>query len=1050
VSEKSIILGRAGCGRTTLLLETFCNHVKAQRETPIDGYCHSDDVLFLLPTHSQVEHIKDVIIRKGFAPGFVEKGICTFSQLARETLGYHGLKGPISELEKGIILREVLGGLSPGYFEGRGEFKGLHLALLSFFKELKEDGQYPSQFRRAVDKFLEEKGTAFPDKYTALTEVYSSFQKALEEEGLLDDDDLLNQLLRSLEDDSNLLSQKKLLLVDGFHDFTPVEFRILNWLINRVPRVLVSLVLDKETTRLGRSPLFERSRDVYKGLKAFGLKPKLLQGFQRSTSPTLRQVESGVFNPSSKPIEADASLEVMEAADMRDEVEQIARRIYQMASRGEARYHDIVVIFREVAPYRATVEAVFQEYNIPVRIHALSPLIENPPVKCLLLLLQVFISSWRDEEVMHALKSPYLMLPHTEVDLLEFKASEYGRMDSREAWRGLAEKGPFPKIQEFIKDLTEMEKVLEGPHPSGFFKSCILRAIDRFLLFSETANPSSYWSASGGKEEAQGLRAFLELLDRQCQLITVPITLKAFFEELQWGLSYCLYTPKDKRHEVVNVIDTLEARQWEKPVVFVGGLLEKQFPRQGREDLFLKDRERRAFKKLTGINLQEVLSRIHEEERFLFYVALTRARHKLILSYPATDSQGRPALPSFYLEEVKRLFTPESYKRFFQKRTPGDFVPQPQEVLTQKDLRNFLFHHLTSPYTHQAQLARRVYNRELNRQTPWLEGLRVALARPEEGELGIGDLLKETMPSFSATQLSDYAQCPFLHFCRWILRLMPLPSRAEEGLSPTLQGQIVHETLKDYYGPKRAANPEDLFQETFSRKTRGIPLGFREEKLKKEMLHALKVFAEQDKEDLGKSPFKPKYLEVGFGREARGSVTTLHGDEAVSISLPPLILRDREGNKVRLTGRIDRIDVAEIDGESLGLVIDYKYSREAADGSKLKKDLQEGTDLQLPLYVMVARDLLGLRPAGAQFYSLKPPGRSGIIAVPLPNRGELIDQEEMEAHLESCKEHLFRQVAGILSGEKGTNPKDTRRCRDWCEYREVCRFESVRYKKHED
>ncbi|HHT9155126.1 MAG TPA: hypothetical protein ACFYD5_04855, partial [Candidatus Tripitaka sp. YC43] len=92
MSEKSLIIGRAGCGRTTLLLETFCSSIKARAEFGIrNSECGinkselrtphsalrtscSTGVLFLLPTHSQVEHIKDVIIRKGFAPGFIEEG----------------------------------------------------------------------------------------------------------------------------------------------------------------------------------------------------------------------------------------------------------------------------------------------------------------------------------------------------------------------------------------------------------------------------------------------------------------------------------------------------------------------------------------------------------------------------------------------------------------------------------------------------------------------------------------------------------------------------------------------------------------------------------------------------------------------------------------------------------------------------------------------------------------------------------------------------------------------------------------------------------------
>jgi ATP-dependent helicase/nuclease subunit B len=534
---------------------------------------------------------------------------------------------------------------------------------------------------------------------------------------------------------------------------------------------------------------------------------------------------------------------------------------------------------------------------------------------------------------------------------------------------------------------------------------------------------------------------------------------------------------------VANVIDALEARQWEKPVVFVGGLLEKEFPRQGREDIFLKDSERRKLKSLTGINLQEVLKRTHEEERFLFYVALTRARNKLILSYPASDSQGRPTIPCFYLDDLRNLFTPESYSKVFQKRNPINFIPKPHEVLVEKDLRNFLFYYLTSSYTvgteqksspgaesgqgqilqggHAVPLhyvARAVYNRELSRKSAWLEGLRVVLARPDKAPQPEG-LLKEMLSSFSATQLSDYAQCPFLHFCRWILKIKPMTNRAEEGLSPILQGEIVHKTLKLYYETifeGGAANLEDIFQKTFKEKTSYIPHRFQEQKLKKEMLHALMEFAEQDRAYIEGLQLQPRYLEVSFGREEEGDPPAGRAGGFIAYegaqtpaSLGPLKLKDKNGTTVIVTGRIDRIDVGEVEGESLGLVIDYKYSKEIKE-KEIVKDLLEGTDLQLPIYVLAARDLLGLKPVGAQFYTLKPQGRSGIVTFRLANKGEPITKEELERTLESCKGHVFRQVEGILAGDRRVNPKDIKHCQQQCEYRDVCRFEGARPKIDEE
>ena len=49
----------------------------------------------------------------------------------------------------------------------------------------------------------------------------------------------------------------------------------------------------------------------------------------------------------------------------------------------------------------------------------------------------------------------------------------------------------------------------------------------------------------------------------------------------------------DHRRDVVHVIDAFEARQWSLPVVFVCGLLEKEFPKYQSEDAILPDPLRR-------------------------------------------------------------------------------------------------------------------------------------------------------------------------------------------------------------------------------------------------------------------------------------------------------------------------------------------------------------------------------------------------------------------------------------------------------------------------
>src|SRR3990167_3639615 len=110
-----------------------------------------------------------------------------------------------------------------------------------------------------------------------------------------------------------------------------------------------------------------------------------------------------------------------------------------------------------------------------------------------------------------------------------------------------------------------------------------------------------------------------------------------------------LFSLHERDKNAVQVYDISLARQKEYKVIFLAGLLERVFPSETREDPVLSDEERRT------AGLAEKLPK-QALERYFFYLAVTRARERVIFSYPRFDLEGHEALPSFYVDEVTRLF----------------------------------------------------------------------------------------------------------------------------------------------------------------------------------------------------------------------------------------------------------------------------------------------------------------------------------------------------------------------------------------------------------
>jgi len=136
--------------------------------------------------------------------------------------------------------------------------------------------------------------------------------------------------------------------------------------------------------------------------------------------------------------------------------------------------------------------------------------------------------------------------------------------------------------------------------------------------------------------------------------------------------------------------------------------------------------------------------------------------------------------------------------------------------------------------------------------------------------------------------------------------------------------------------------------------------------------------------------FRPKLSEVSFG-EVKGARDTL-GRYELALS---------EGRILFLDGKIDRIDIAKLDGEKVALVFDYKRRGKPFNWSKLCY----GLDMQLPLYMLAVGN-----SSGSQF---KVQGIAGAFYMPVevsPTKTTLKDLSEKT-------ESFNYKAKGIFNGE---------------------------------
>jgi ATP-dependent helicase/nuclease subunit B len=729
---------------------------------------------------------------------------------------------------------------------------------------------------------------------------------------------------------------------------------------------------------------------------------------------------------------------MLDAIGTEGEIELIARQIHKLYATGDYRYSDFAVLFRQIRHYAPVIASVFSRYGIPCEIHERDRLKFSAWIAAAASLLVIFRDGWQREDVFAFLKSGYTRCLEKErvkdeewLAELERRSFLEGVADTRTAWLADWKRGGAESLAEFnlkkaatFKTLAELEDRFRTAKTAHEFVQIFKQAVyDTFgiLELSDRYTPFT-------RRDAACVRRFEALLDEiQNYFLKAgaqEVSFESFADHFLGLVELDVYSLHERDKNRVQVYDVSLARQKEYKVVFVAGLLEKVFPMQVREDPLLSDWERKLMNGSLEYPLAECLPR-QNIEKFLFYVAITRAREKLFLSCPHLDFEGKESLPSFYLEEVKDLFQDEVTVMRQDLARP---FPAVEEAITQREQEAAVAGALRNAGSSEA-----VWKKTLAQLSGGPKSRERLLSALEPVEARILDekILKGKyfeISETSPTRLETYAKCPFRYFSDKILKLKD----EDEDLRAMQKGSILHHVLQQYFDPHGKKDPKETAAEFIRREMeeglRRHPMlwtePYQEALDRREIFEMLLDFIRYETERLENASFKPHCVEYSFGN---------FGEKH-----SPALEVSNEGETIGLRGRVDRIDTDK--AKKFAVVIDYKRS------SQFKaSNLELGTALQLPLYLLAAEKHLGLTPLGAEIYSIRDHKRSGfycegvaqLFEKEFSTRSQLPDEVFRRA-LDRALLFVRKFSREIVSSEIPVKPRD---CESFCPYDTVCRIE---------
>jgi ATP-dependent helicase/DNAse subunit B len=944
------------------------------------------DPVLIVPNRPDVEWAERELLAR--RPGLIGGWICTFPDLFERIAESdpHG-RQVASETQQALVLRAAV---------ARTPLNGLGASARS--------AGFTDALREAIAE-VESGLIGVEDLQGPLARLYSAYRDELDRLRMWDRHLLRAAAAERLATDLDAWNGRPVFAY-GFEDLTAAEWALLDALAGRTD-VAVSLPYEP-----GR-PAFEWLSETSAGLQrlAGAALEELGPRYAEVAQPALAHLERALFGgPAGEPPAIDGAIRFLEGAGSRGTLELVGEEVLALLRAGTAPA-EIGVIVPSLERWRGPIETAFGTLGIPYAVDAPLRLAQSGFGQALLAVLRFAWADAERSELFRYLRSPYSGLKRSSVDFVEGRLrgraiSVPGRVEEElEALR----EARLPALDALRAAASPIEAVRE-------LSTSMLRAA--YGLERPPANEPSRDDLRA-YEGCRRVLAELEGWERLAQ----PVSREDVVAALERA---AVRQPSATDAGRVPVLDLMRARTRRFEHVFVLGLEEGGLPRRSPPTPFIDEDERRRL----GSRLRRADAATRD--RYLFYTACTRPTERLYLVREAASDDGSPREASPFWEEVAALFPHEEVARWTTRRPLSSLTWRLESAPTERE-------RLRALAILAADEQRRDEAEGLARANGWerrLDRARRALRRPTRltHPLVLEELGAKRV--FNVTELERFADCSSAWFIDRVLE----PKTIDPEVDPRLRGSIAHNALfkfftglpkvlgSDRVQPEQADDAVRFMRECLQQALAAVRLEMTElqrRELEQTLARDLERLVRAEAAD--DSPLEPRQFEVSFGSDR---------------SAPELQRGLELGDGAVLSGKIDRIDVEPLSAR--GIVQDYKAGKHAPSAREMEKELR----LQIPLYMLVLRDLVGIEPLGGLYRPLgggrRPRGllRADAKADVLAGyaRTDYLDDEAFWAQVESARE-TARELAGqIRAGNVRHNPKGGE-CPAWCDLWPICRVE---------
>jgi ATP-dependent helicase/nuclease subunit B len=1104
--QARFLLGPAGSGKTFRCL--------AEVRAALAGDPAGAPLILLAPKQATFQ-LERQLLAGGEISGFTRLNIFSFDRLAKFIFEQLHVAPPklLSAEGRLMVLRALLQRHADELklFRSSARRTGFAQELAALLAELQQHQFTPARLRElAADVKLRRE---LRDKLHDLALLAEKYAGWLREHDLQDANQLLDFATAALRQEfqiSNFKFQIESLWLDGFAEMTPQELALLAAVVPLCESATLAFCLETEPTpeaswlsiwsAIGKT--FQQCRAQISNLPGCEVTTEILPrapGKNRFlNNSVLAELEQNWSLPNAAGFEISnlkSEISITACSNPEAEATFAAREILKFVRAGN-RFRDCAVLVRQLDGYHQALARIFRRYDIPFFLDRRESVAHHPLAELTRNALRTVANDWNNnEDWFAALKAGFSPVDEGKIDDLENRALEFG-------WRGKKWRESLPdehceRLREIIfppfeKFFAQFAKT--GFKPDGAQLADALRELWNDLQVEATLER---WSlaeemSASRKPQAAIHATVWEQMNAWLDNIALafahePLPLRDWLPILEAGLANLSVgvIPPSLDEVLVGAID--RARNPDLKFAILLGVNESVFPAAPAAPVILTSSDRDELETQNaplGASLFDQISR----ERYLGYIACTRANEKLALAFSRQTAEGGTLNPSPFIAQLQRIFPQLAVE---------DFSAEPD--WREAEHANELIKPLTTIQNWKLEIGNWQTLLELPALKSLAENL-AALREPDEREnlsVALAEKLYGPVLKSSVSRLEEFAQCPFRFFVRSGLRAN---ERKVFELDARERGNFQHDVLKMFHEQLSAEGKRWRDLEPIQARERIANIAaaqmehfrdglFRDSAETIFAAHSLAAALQDFVEVIvgwmrGQYEFDPAAAELGFGGK---------DDRA-----PAWEIDLGNGNKLALQGRIDRVDLwpDKSGGAALAVVTDYK-----SGGKKLDSLLvQNGIQLQLLAYLGALRhwknprEIFGadkIIPAGAFYVNLRGDFKGGgsraeVLADgeskkmayrhsgrfdagelrkfdrrpdvskgdqfnfrlnkggELPsNSAEAISCKEFTALLDQVEEQLRSLGEQIFSGATAVDPYrkgGTTAC-DFCDYRAACRID---------